>query len=370
MGQSKFRPPVIANSGAVEGAGVKKNYLVIDTIRFIAMCSIVWGHCNLGCEQRVFHNIDDIFIQSVILQLGKIGTIIFFLISGFLMESKIDSYTPLSFLKLRLRSTIIPWFVVVLLFGLLNLSNDASLKTALAQHHYKEALNINFIILRTAIFYFAYWFIIVYLISAVLLIALKKHLNKAWLGLSLALITAFYCVNLHYGWVSAYHTKAFLGYAFFMWLGIIISKNYTRFIAFLENTSWGYFILAFAISFIFACREGINLSKIGCADPYASIRITNIFNSLLAFACLFKLGKINLINKLDPRKTVYGIYLLHNMVIYGITELYHSFFSNYNINPSISNLLVAEIIAFIFVLSVTYLITILLLGKRRQLVIT
>src|SRR5471030_2786257 len=56
-----------------------KNFEVIDTIRFIAMCSIVWGHCNLGSETTIYHSSTDIILQSIVLQMGKIGTIIFFL---------------------------------------------------------------------------------------------------------------------------------------------------------------------------------------------------------------------------------------------------------------------------------------------------
>jgi len=328
----------------------------IDTIRFLAMCSVVWGHCNMGLETNTYSETYDIIARSVILQIGKIGTILFFLISGYLMGPKIHQYTIRGFLKTRLSSTVLPWFLSLSVFCLLTLINEPHFAGALGNGDLKQASLMISMIFKNSVFHFAYWFIIVFLISSVLLVSLKKYVLKPWLGMLLAAITLFYCVNLHYAWISTYHTKAFLGYAFFMWLGVQLKANHKRSIAFLENTSWGLLIAAFILSFIFSCAEGIILSKGNCADPYASIRISNIINSLISFACLFKLGKIKMIGKLEPRKNAYRIYLLHSILIYVVTILYYNYLPQAHINPSISRLFLVEILVFALILSSSQLL--------------
>ncbi|MGZ3754448.1 MAG: acyltransferase family protein [Mucilaginibacter sp.] len=341
----------------------KKDFKVIDTIRFLAICSIVWGHCNLGFETANFRPASSLIIQSIALQTGRIGTIIFFLISGFLIGPKIQSYTPFIFLKHRFKSTILPWLIFVILFSMIVLANSPTLKQAFLNRDFHKVLLINSNVVMASVFYFAYWFIVVFIISALVLIAFKRNLNNGWFGAALALITLFYSINLHYGWVSVHHTKAFLGYAFFMWLGIQLNRYYQLFVRLLHNTSWHLLIVLFAVSFLFACYEGFYLSKTGCADPYASIRLSNIFNSLIAFACLFKIGNIGWINRLEPRRVVYGVYLLHNILICVLINFYASYISNANTTPDAYRMLFTELIAFAFILTTSILLVNIYAGK-------
>ncbi|OCX52555.1 hypothetical protein BEL04_13970 [Mucilaginibacter sp. PPCGB 2223] len=340
-----------------------KNFEVIDTIRFIAMCSIVWGHCNLGSETTTYHSLADAVLQSVVLQMGKIGTIIFFLISGFLIAPKIEHYTPLKFLRLRFKSTILPWLVFVVIFILLNLVNSPALKSAMRYGDLKQVLLINADIAKNSIFYFAYWFIVVFVISAVTLILLKKYANTLRMGLILGMLTLFYSVNLHYGWISVHHTKAFLGYAFFMWLGMQISRHDQKFIYLLNGTPWFMLIGGFTVSIFIACLEGFHLSRTGCADPYASIRLSNIICSLVAFGCLFKLGELSWVNKLEPRRLVYGIYLVHSILIYEMIVFYTKYFNNrYTVHGSLT-LLVAEVVVFALILTASVVLVNIFNGK-------
>lgn len=291
------------------------DFKVIDTLRFISICLIVWGHCGLGIEGEVFHSTAASAIQSFAIQLGKIGTIIFFLISGFLLGPKIQSFTVAGFFKSRLKSTIIPWLIFVLLFGLINITESNGLFNAISERNFTGVFSIVFAAFKNIIFYVAYWFIVVFFISVTVLILFKKYINTTWIGVSLGLITLFYCINLHYGFISAHHTKAFLGYAFFVWAGIQISRNYEKFSLLLKKTSWWFLITMIILTFVIACYEGMALTKIHCVDPYASIRFSNVLNTLFIFIALFKMGHVVLINKLNPRRNVYGIYLLHNVLL-------------------------------------------------------
>jgi hypothetical protein len=354
IAQLKLKVNEAKQIGLTKNSGGKLNFEVIDTIRFIAMLSIVWGHCSLGAENSVYTNTTETVLQSIILQIGKLGTIVFFLISGFLMEPKLAKHTPWGFVKLRFKSIILPWMISVVVLAFLTIATDSATKVAYQLHHYREAVMLQYLIFKNSIFYFAYWFIVVYMITAVLLIALRKHIYKLRLGLVFLAITAFYCLNLHYAWVSQAHTKAFLGYVFFMWLGMQISRYYHVFMLLLKKTNFTTLISLLVIGFAASCYEGIHLTQIGCTDPFASIRFTSSIASILLFVTLFKIGKINWINQFEPRRTVYGIYLLHNLVIFVLVYALRDVLHTEHFNLALSKLILAELAVFAAVLVITY----------------
>jgi len=294
---------------------VKTNFENIDTIRFICIGVIVWGHCSSEMRNLHFTNISAVLLQSFVIQIGKLGTVIFFLISGFLMQPRIQTYTPLEFLKSRLKPTILPWLYFVVLLDLLHLYEQGLLKNFIIEGKLDEGLIFFLETFKNIISYLAYWFIVVFLLSSLILILLRKHINNNWMGITLGLITLFYCVNLYFGWISVHHTKAFLGYALFMWAGMQIRRHYDKFSLFINKVAWWKLIAAFLFSFLLASYEGILLTEMQCVDPYASIRASNILNSAILFLCLFKIGPVAAINALNPRKTVYGIYLLHTVLL-------------------------------------------------------
>ena len=190
------------------------------------------------------------------------------------------------------------------------------------------------------------------------------------MGLVLAAFTLFYSVNLHHAWISVHHTKAFVGYAFFMWLGVQISNNYKKILELLSALSWKLCIGAFFVTFLAACFEGFYLQHIGCADPYASIRFSNIINSVISFACLIKMGQLNIINRLEPRRVVYGVYLLHNLLIYEMINWGSKYFSSGYFVNSAFNLLFLEIVAFAFILSLSILLVNAFGGLYNNVVLT
>ncbi|MES2455751.1 MAG: acyltransferase [Bacteroidota bacterium] len=293
----------------------KINFESIDTIRFISISLIVWGHCSTEMSTLHFSNMSAVLLQSFIIQIGKLGTVIFFLIAGFLMQPKIASYTPLEFLKFRLKPTILPWLYFVVVIDLLHLYEQGLLGTLITEGKLAEGFILFLKTFKDIISYLAYWFIVVFLISSLILIVFRKYINSIWMGVVLGIITLLYCINLYFGWISAHHTKAFLAYIFFMWAGIQVRKHYGTFTLFIHRIAWWKFLAAFLISFLLASFEGRLLAKLHCVDPYASIRLSNIINSLIVFMCLYKIGPIAVINGLKPRRHVYGIYLIHSILL-------------------------------------------------------
>jgi hypothetical protein len=334
----------------------KADHKVISTIRFIAMCSVVWGHCSLGSEAREFNHTSDAVFQTIIMELGRLGTVMFFVLSGFLMQPQLSSYTIRKFFKERFKSTLLPWMLFILAFAALQLYNNEVLRATVI-HGGALHLVVNIIaLLKANVFYFAYWFIVVFVISALLLIVFKKYINAPWFGISLALITLFYCVNLHYGWVATHHTKAFLGYAFFMWLGTQMRQHYSRYVAIIHSISWRMFAGVFIITFALACYEAVGLKNSGCADAYASIRFTNIIASLIAFCCLYKAGSITWVHQSGLRHSIYGVYLLHSILIYQFDFISTPYFQNIHIVRSELSFLNAQIILFIAIMGMSVLL--------------
>jgi fucose 4-O-acetylase-like acetyltransferase len=302
-------------------------YTVIDTIRFIAICSVVWGHCSLGLENNVYHTTTGTILQALSMQAGRAGTILFFIIAGVIWQLKLAKLQWFSFIKSRIKPIIIPWMVAVVVFCVLMFVNTPSVNM---WHNYsgiqQPGPNI-FATINATLFHTTYWFIIVYLISALVLVLAKKYIYNSFTGMVFGMFTLFYCINLYYRWVSVYHTKAFLGYIFIMWLGVMAGQNFAKLKSFVARVPWAIWIPAFLAATALACFEGYFLTQKGCRDPYASIRLTNIIQAVVLFALLLKKGDIKAVNRLNPRKTTYYIYLIHCMVIYELTMLLNNFFN-------------------------------------------
>lgn len=329
------------------------DHKVINSIRFMAICSVVWGHCNLTSASKEFSATSDVVLQSVTTELGRLGTIIFFIISGFLMRPQINNYTIWRFLKGRFNNTLLPWMLFVLLFAVLELYNNDALKATIT-HGSTLQLMLNIMALvKAGVFYFAYWFVVVFVISAMVLILLKKYIDAPWLGAALALITLLYCINLHYGWINAHHTKAFFGYVFFMWLGIQMRRYYGKFVVMMQHINWWLLISAMVLSFTLACYEAWGLNNAGCTDPYASIRLTNIIASVIAFCCFYKAGSIIWVDQLRLRRDIYGVYLLHSIIIYQLDVVFGPYFSNIHVIRSQVSFLNAQILMFIMIMIIS-----------------
>jgi surface polysaccharide O-acyltransferase-like enzyme len=72
----------------------KKNYDFIDTIRGIAMISIVAEHSVSAGGYEFAYGSDKYWINIILIQLTKFGTIAFFLLAGFLIGEKFADYSP------------------------------------------------------------------------------------------------------------------------------------------------------------------------------------------------------------------------------------------------------------------------------------
>ena len=342
----------------------KQNYEQIDTIRFLTIFLILWQHCLVGWDKIVPQSFLQEALLTFVLQIGRISTVVFFIISGFLLQPKLKNYTLFSYFKERIPKVFGPWFLFVCVFMLINMVYFMPFRALWADRDIKEFFILSYKLLNGVLLHSAYWFITTYMFSMALIVGFKKHVAKIWFGIALCVFTAFYCVNQHYQWIDPNHTKAVLSYSFFIWLGMRIKVNFSKIESFIKGTPWTVVILTFLAVFLVAAFEGHQLSLLHSKDPFATNRFTNILLSIVFFLTLLKVGKISRINKLNPRKTVFGIYLVHSIVILGLMLIIKASFMHQLGVLNIWKLLLFQISFALGILYITYKIVKILAGTR------
>lgn len=325
----------------------------MNVIRFVAIASVVWGHCLLGLENKSFLPVQYQVGQAVLIQGGRVGTIMFFIISGFFLNDKMGRFTPFSYLKYRFKPLIMPWMIFVLLITLVQWFDEVSI-TEIFAGHTGHALFVFWALVKGAVFHAAYWFIPVTIISSMVLIVLKKQINSTWLVLLLVCISLFYSVNLYEAWIPVTHTKALFGYVFYMWIGMQVSRNIETVKYLLHKVPGvGLFFLTIIV-FLFACREGANLTRLGCPDAYASLRISNAILSVMIFMALLKSHRLAFFTRLKPQSKAYGLYLVHSLVITQIVPFADRIIREQNLSSSLPALTLIQVIVFILVFGFSY----------------
>ena len=347
----------------------KTNYSEIDTIRFITISIIVWSHSLLPAWHD--QSADELFeeiIKSFVKQLGAISTIIFFIVSGILMRSKLQGYSLRGYFNERIPVVYGPWLFIVCFNVLLIMFHQLSQQDLLATRSLSTIAKSIYAIVNGLIVYGPYWFVLTYLVGMVVLIYFKRYSGNIYFGLVLGAITLFYAVNFHFEWIDTFHTKAILGYTFFIWLGFQFHSHWKEILAKAKKITWPIILTMMLVFFSIACYEGYILSLKGVRDPFASNRITNIIFSVIFFLFLLKIGPIRIINNLRPRKIVYGVYLINSIVIFVLTLMFKKFIDNLNF-VDIWLLLILQFVFFAITLMLTYLIVYFLINSSLRWII-
>lgn len=292
-----------------------KNFGFIDTIRCISMVGIVFEHSSV-LWGNIYETTGDRLIQASAIQFFKFATIVFFIISGFLLNHKFTEYSAVGYLKNRFKNTIGPWLFWVMILVLLNLchmyfmhmkSDDPLIP--LPEYIYDQLSNI--------IFHTSFWFIFNFLICISILLLFKKYLFNLSFGILLGCVSLFYSLNLYYGWIITEHTTALFGFVFYLWLGVYVNKYYHLISKFIITISW-FWLIAINVGLFAICNaEILFLMNRGSIDSFNTLRISNILYSIGMFLLLLKIGPIKPIQRiLKPRETTFGIYLIHQIFIF------------------------------------------------------
>jgi len=291
---------------------VKKNYDFIDHIRCLSMVAIVAEH-TISYYPPALTSLN-YWPYLYLMEFFKYGTIIFFLLSGFLISEKFRDYSPGEYLKRRFRSTFGPWLFWSLLFAL---CLTIHLKVTAGIYH-DNRFNLANILdgIKMVYLYSNYWFIINFMVSITLLLIFKRHLYSLVFGTILFLFTIFYCINIYPEWINPNHTTAILGFIFFLWLGAQCRKYWPQVNAFMERVPFLLLILLTVATFAACVYETHVLTALNSSDPLNTLRFTNVLYSLVIFALLLKINSFKVLDHLKPRSTTYGIYLIHSIIVF------------------------------------------------------
>lgn len=305
---------------------VKKNFDFVDTIRCISMIGIVMEHCAAVNAPFYSNSTLDTVVETSLIQLFKFSTIAFFLIGGFLINHKFQEYTTKQYLKNRVKSTIKPWIFWMLAYIIITMLDRfvayaKGSDSAMVDHFFRYTGNL----LVFTVFFTSSWFVLNFLICICILLIFKRYLYKAWFGVTLAVISLFYSLNLYQNWFVTTHSTALFGFVFYLWLGVNLNKYYERVMKIIDATSWFKMICLMTLLFVVALLESLKLIDLGSKDPYNTLRVSNIVYSLGMFTLLLKLGSIKFLQEqFEPRKTTFGIYLVHFILIMRLLPLIFS----------------------------------------------
>ena len=334
----------------------KINYAFIDSLRFISMIGIVMEHSSFFFVAK-FNTLNEKIVQILSLQVFKFGTIIFFLLAGFLIGDKFTKYSTKEYLQRRAQNTLKPWLFWVIIL-LLTTYLDVIVKNIKYGDNILLNISIETILsdLGNIVFNTSYWFIPNFLLCIAILLFFRKYLYSIKLGVALLLLSLFYSVNLYIDLIPTSHTTALFGFIFYLWLGVQINKYYDQFKAMVDKTSMTLIFILLIITFSLASLESYNLLKLLPADPFNTLRITNIIYSLLSFVFLYKLGSKIQIKKFNPSIFTFGIYLIHQILIFRLMPLIFKPLQIILENKSAYYVLSVQLITFIIVYTGSILI--------------
>lgn len=299
------------------------NYAFIDSIRCIAIIAIVAQHSVAAGGYSFFYGSDLYWSYLLTMQFTKVGTIIFCLLAGFLIGEKIDEYSPWQYLRRRLKVIFWPWVFWSLLYVLIDILLLLFRKPF--AHHPSFNMGRIWHNIEGLYLYSSYWFVINFMISICILLAFKKYIRSYVFGAILGCFTLFYSVNIYFEWISPNHTRAILGFVFFLWLGVKLNENWKWAERMIAKIPYAVLIIFILIFYGSAVRESVVLYDIS-KDPSNPLRVTNIIYTLLCFILLLKIRTFRSLEQLDPRHTTYGIYLIHFiLIVFVVPKLYEPF---------------------------------------------
>jgi hypothetical protein len=245
------------------------------------------------------------------LQPFKFGTIGFFLISGFLMGEGLSRSSSTAYLARRLKKVFAPWLVWVALYvGLLLTHRILAGRLSIdSLRHYRMLGEL----LQIALFDTAYWFVPNLMLAIGVLLLCRRFLYDPRLGCALLGLSLFYGVNAYSQWIPIQnHSEAFLGFAFYLWLGAWTAKHFAAFMAWIARIPLLALLVLAVLTGLAAFGEAEVLSERGAMN---TLRISNQIYSVLAVLAIFKARGGLWPRALNVRASTFGIYLTHSVVL-------------------------------------------------------
>lgn len=288
-----------------------------DFVRFAAMCAIIFQHSFIVPKEVLVTDYASVMMFFSLKVIAKIGSISFFIISGVLLTDALKRYSTKTYIDKRFKNILIPYLIFFSIYLMLEISGAFFGAQKISSWSELPAFLVSKIL--GILFFTSYWFIFNYFISIMLLLAFRRYLYEQWFGILLFGASMVYAINIHAGWFIPHHTVAFLGFTFFLWLGANLGAESKSFNRFLQRTPLWKFILAVLVSLVPNLYETFYLIQQGAVVVDSSLKFTNVVYALTVVALLCKVGLSVRIEWFKPREETYPLYLVHPIIIKGIT---------------------------------------------------
>lgn len=200
-------------------------------------------------------------------------------------------------------------------------------------------------------FFAGYWFVTMSVFSGAVLVSLRRYRHHIGLGVILLAFLVAYNVNLYLEWFTSNHSKAFMGYVFYIWLGVQFAFHLKKVLSWINSIPKIIVFILVVISTALSGLEGAYLKSIGSEDPFGSIRITNGIASMLLLVLFLR--------TIEGRRTriVFGMYLIHIIVLVLLTPLSVMIISKFRLYQTVASMVTVQVTWFALIMVITYYLT-------------
>ena len=285
----------------------RERLVFVDQVRFWSMFSVIAVHCLIAASagETPRDRAMMLMVLSVPLKLGTIG---FFLISGFLLGHKMPTSHRMEYLGRRLKRVFVPWLMWSTLM-VVDLCWHRRMEFVLGTHRL-QLLGRQW---YTVMAHSPFWFVPNLLIGLCLLLVFRGYLYDLRLGAVLLAINLFYAANIYGQWVPSEHSEALLGFVFYLWLGSYAAHRFELLHAWLGRVRLGWMV--WAILMVACCCYGESrwIYHLQRTDPENTLRLSNQVCSVLGVLLLLKVKAPALPRFINPRRDTFGLYLSHTL---------------------------------------------------------
>ena len=285
----------------------RERLVFVDQVRFWSMFSVIALHCLIAAAAGEAPR--DRELMLILLSVPvKLGTIGFFLISGFLLGHKMPTTPRMEYLGRRLKRVFVPWFMWSTLL-LVDLCWHRRLEFVLGTHRL-QLLGRQW---YEVMVHSPFWFVPNLLIGMCLLLVFRRYLYDLRLGAVLLALDLFYTVNIYGQWVPSEHTEALLGFVFYLWLGSYAAHRFDRLRAWLGGVPLSWMVGAMMVVACCCYGESRWIYHLHRLQPVSTLRLSNQVCSVLGVLLLMKVRPPALPRFLNPRRDTFGLYLSHSL---------------------------------------------------------
>jgi fucose 4-O-acetylase-like acetyltransferase len=285
----------------------RKNLVFVDNVRFWSMFSVIAVHCLISAAAG--ESPRDRAMMTMLLSVPvKLGTIGFFLISGFLLGHKVQTSPRTEYLGRRLKRVFVPWLMWCSLM-VLDLCWHRRMEFALGTDRLQLFGRQWYTVLVNSPF----WFVPNLMIGISLLLLFRRYLYDSRLGAVLLAINLFYTVNIFGQWAPSAHSEALLGFVFYLWLGSYAAHRFTSLIAWLNRVPMRVMLAATLAAACCSYGESRLIYHLQSPDPENTLRLSNQICSVLGVLTLMKVKRPAWPGFLDARRETFGLYLSHTL---------------------------------------------------------